>query len=240
MRAIPGNDSCADCMGKNPEWLSINLGIMICMTCSGLHRSLGSHVSKVRSAKLDTIDDFLLATLQAVGNKNANAIWEATVKAKRPNQSSKNWVKAKYEMKSFLGREEGIDVNKRVFEAIEGANPLDLMKALSWGANPNWPNPEQENRSALHWAVWYGNTVCVDILIQNNANLHKVDDRGWTPLHYAAYQDDLTMVQLLLLRGGNAVIEAVDEEQQTPYKVHETNCPEGNKEIRLLLTPKTK
>lgn len=44
--AVPGNHECADCGAPNPVWCSLNLGILICMDCSGVHRSLGSHISK--------------------------------------------------------------------------------------------------------------------------------------------------------------------------------------------------
>jgi hypothetical protein len=43
-----------------PEWASINLGILICLECSGVHRSLGTHISKVRSLTLDKWDPELL------------------------------------------------------------------------------------------------------------------------------------------------------------------------------------
>lgn len=37
----------------DPEWASLNLGILMCIECSGVHRNLGSHISKVRSLGLD-------------------------------------------------------------------------------------------------------------------------------------------------------------------------------------------
>jgi hypothetical protein len=47
------NCICADCGAEDPDWASINLGILICIQCSGIHRSLGVHISKVRSLTLD-------------------------------------------------------------------------------------------------------------------------------------------------------------------------------------------
>jgi hypothetical protein len=37
----------------DPSWASINLGILLCIECSGVHRKLGSHISRVRSLDLD-------------------------------------------------------------------------------------------------------------------------------------------------------------------------------------------
>lgn len=53
IKAVPGNGICADCGAADPEWASISLGILVCIQCSGVHRSLGVHISKVRSLRLD-------------------------------------------------------------------------------------------------------------------------------------------------------------------------------------------
>jgi hypothetical protein len=41
------NTMCADCDNPNPDWVSLNLGVLLCIECSAVHRSLGVHVSKV-------------------------------------------------------------------------------------------------------------------------------------------------------------------------------------------------
>ena len=54
MRALIQNNVCADCKAPYPEWFSHNLGLLLCITCSGQHWALGTHISKVRSLTLDT------------------------------------------------------------------------------------------------------------------------------------------------------------------------------------------
>lgn len=76
-----GNKWCADCgSGVKTEWVSLNLGVVLCIECSGIHRSLGTHVSKVRSLTLDfrgfTAD--IVALLRVVGNTVSNSVYEAT------------------------------------------------------------------------------------------------------------------------------------------------------------------
>uniref|UniRef100_A0A183C045 PH domain-containing protein n=1 Tax=Globodera pallida TaxID=36090 RepID=A0A183C045_GLOPA len=53
LRRLSGNDKCADCGTPAPDWAAINFGTLICIECSGIHRMLGSHISKVRSLELD-------------------------------------------------------------------------------------------------------------------------------------------------------------------------------------------
>lgn len=48
LKNVPGNDKCADCGSPDPDWASLNLGVLICIECSGVHRNLGCHISKVR------------------------------------------------------------------------------------------------------------------------------------------------------------------------------------------------
>ncbi|MBN3303978.1 ARAP2 protein, partial [Amia calva] len=75
------NRSCADCHAPQPEWASINLGVVICKKCAGQHRALGPNISKVRSLKLDTSiwSNELVELFLVVGNKNVNSFWLANL-----------------------------------------------------------------------------------------------------------------------------------------------------------------
>ncbi|EEH58052.1 uncharacterized protein MICPUCDRAFT_12116, partial [Micromonas pusilla CCMP1545] len=53
LASIPGNSRCADCGAADPDWASLNLCVVVCHDCAGVHRHLGAHVSKVRSLALD-------------------------------------------------------------------------------------------------------------------------------------------------------------------------------------------
>ncbi|XP_062872247.1 arf-GAP with coiled-coil, ANK repeat and PH domain-containing protein 3 [Trichomycterus rosablanca] len=110
VQCVPGNDVCCDCGQTDPRWASINLGILLCIECSGIHRSLGVHCSKVRSLTLDSWEPELVKLMCELGNSVINHIYEGTCEEqgmKKPGpgsarQEKETWIRAKYVEKKFL------------------------------------------------------------------------------------------------------------------------------------------
>uniref|UniRef100_A0A673K580 Arf-GAP with coiled-coil, ANK repeat and PH domain-containing protein n=1 Tax=Sinocyclocheilus rhinocerous TaxID=307959 RepID=A0A673K580_9TELE len=112
VQSLPGNEICCDCGQADPRWASINLGILLCIECSGIHRSLGVHCSKVRSLTLDTWEPELMKLMCEIGNTVINQIYEGACeeqRLKKPGPSSSRsvqekeaWIKAKYVERKFL------------------------------------------------------------------------------------------------------------------------------------------
>uniref|UniRef100_A0A914H2P7 Uncharacterized protein n=1 Tax=Globodera rostochiensis TaxID=31243 RepID=A0A914H2P7_GLORO len=109
---IPGNDRCADCGCPDAKWTSLNIGAIICIECSGVHRSLGVHFSKVRSLMMDTLETEHRNILLQLGNRKVNVIFlrnlpNAGANAKigisrhTNRESREQWIIAKYVEKKF-------------------------------------------------------------------------------------------------------------------------------------------
>ncbi|XP_009342444.1 ADP-ribosylation factor GTPase-activating protein AGD5 [Pyrus x bretschneideri] len=127
---LPENRECADCKAKGPRWASVNLGIFICMQCSGIHRSLGVHISKVRSATLDTWLPEQVAFIQSMGNEKSNSYWEAELPPNYDRVGIENFIRAKYEDKRWVPRD---------------GQPKPPSKVWEERTNLHWPQPAEKS-----------------------------------------------------------------------------------------------
>uniref|UniRef100_A0A4W5NCX0 Arf-GAP with coiled-coil, ANK repeat and PH domain-containing protein n=1 Tax=Hucho hucho TaxID=62062 RepID=A0A4W5NCX0_9TELE len=119
---IGGNACCCDCGQPDPRWASINLGITLCIQCSGIHRSLGVHFSKVRSLTLDSWEPELLKLMCELGNEVMNQIYEARreeLGARKPRpadprQEIEAYIRAKYVDRQFVRRPSDEELRSKV------------------------------------------------------------------------------------------------------------------------------
>ncbi|KPM37487.1 hypothetical protein AK830_g9081 [Neonectria ditissima] len=101
---LESNKVCADCKrNKHPRWASWNLGVFICIRCSGIHRGMGTHISRVKSVDLDSWTDEQLQSILSWGNARANKYWEAKLAAGHAPSEGKieNFIRTKYELKRW-------------------------------------------------------------------------------------------------------------------------------------------
>uniref|UniRef100_A0A8C3PPI3 Arf-GAP with coiled-coil, ANK repeat and PH domain-containing protein n=1 Tax=Calidris pygmaea TaxID=425635 RepID=A0A8C3PPI3_9CHAR len=368
VQSIPGNDQCCDCGQPDPRWASINLGILLCIECSGIHRSLGVHCSKVRSLTLDSWEPELLKLMCELGNSTMNQIYEAQCEElglKKPTagssrQDKEAWIKVKYVEKKFLKKmpngealtenerkprrwcvkkcqrnnsttkaptarrkyrheagnaspamlssaatlerkfrrdslfcpdeldslfsyfdtgagsgprslssdsglggstdgstdilvfgsvvdsvteEGGMDGQEKessgeaeieqeasdledlrelhpgllIYKAAQARNLPLMAEALAHGAEINWVNDEDENKTPLIQAVVGGSLIACEFLLQNGADVNQRDSRGRAPLHHATYLGHTGQVCLFLKRGANQ--HAVDGDGQDPLSI---------------------
>lgn len=100
----PENRLCADCKKNDPRWASWNLGVFLCIRCSGIHRGMGTHISKVKSVDLDTWTPEQMESIQKWGNRLANLYWEALLKPGHvpPEHKIESFIRSKYELRKWV------------------------------------------------------------------------------------------------------------------------------------------
>ncbi|KAM7351723.1 centaurin gamma 1A isoform 1-T3 [Cochliomyia hominivorax] len=205
---VPGNGYCVDCDAPNPEWASLNLGVLMCIECSGIHRNLGSHISKVRSLGLDDWPAGHLSVMLAIGNSLANSVWEANTRQRskpKPNSSREEkeaWIRSKYEAKEFLPQQNtntNATPGQQLIEAVIRSDMKSIVLILA-NANAEVTNANvspRDVRTPLLLACAIGNLAIAQLLIWNGANIKHTDHEGRTCLAYARAAQSLATAKSL-------------------------------------------
>ena len=111
----PQNKYCADCKRPSPTWASVNLGVFVCINCSGCHREIGVHITKIRSTNLDVWPQDALNNFKLINNKIANKYWEHKLKKfdyksiQKDNNKLINFIRDKYENKKWVDKKKKED-----------------------------------------------------------------------------------------------------------------------------------
>uniref|UniRef100_A0A8C7ZBN7 Arf-GAP with coiled-coil, ANK repeat and PH domain-containing protein n=1 Tax=Oryzias sinensis TaxID=183150 RepID=A0A8C7ZBN7_9TELE len=140
VQSLPGNELCSDCGQTAPCWASINLGVLLCIECSGIHRSLGVHFSKVRSLTLDSWEPELLKLMCELGNTVINQIYEGTCELLITSpfrQEKEAWIKAKYVEKRFLKKLSG---SEALVDSERKSRPWTVKKCHRHNSSARAPN----------------------------------------------------------------------------------------------------
>ncbi|KAL6634790.1 hypothetical protein ACP70R_027461 [Stipagrostis hirtigluma subsp. patula] len=235
LRNIPGNDSCAECRSPDPDWASLNLGILICIECSGAHRNLGVHMSKVRSLRLDVKvwEPVIMDLFHALGNDYANSIWEALlpkedqgmdesdgailfIEKPKPSDAfsiKERYIQTKYVDKLLFAR----DTSRITIDILEAIRTNDLRAAYhilvmgNVNANMTYDDLSKDVHHVQPDKMLLDPSTCE---ILQDPGKPEGCLQGCSLLHFACQCGHPAMVELLLLFGAD--INMQDFHGRTP------------------------
>uniref|UniRef100_A0A8B9KYC4 ArfGAP with SH3 domain, ankyrin repeat and PH domain 1b n=1 Tax=Astyanax mexicanus TaxID=7994 RepID=A0A8B9KYC4_ASTMX len=175
---IPGNEVCCDCGAADPKWLSTNLGILTCIECSGIHREMGVHISRIQSMELDKLGTSELLLAKNVGNSNFNEIMEGNLPcpSPKPTPSSdmtvrKEFIHAKYVDHKFARKmcmSAAVKMSE-LYEAVRSRDLLALIQVYAEGVELMEPLPDagqvcvHDTKSSLTVTYFYFKLLNSDV-----------------------------------------------------------------------------
>ncbi|CAF1183410.1 unnamed protein product [Didymodactylos carnosus] len=256
VRKMPGNDVCCDCDAENPEWASINIGIILCLQCCGAHRGLGVSLSKVRSLHMDSWDLETLLVMSELGNTIVNSIYEANMNgvikitciSLCSSAIRRSFIESKYVQKTYLRPLPSYNQIQQQTRLQTYSSLNNNSSAIKRWCNPYSSHVETENVHPItnHSSCWDPNIYLYEGAKQRNVTimLHALAlgadknyihpfDNNRTPLIQAIESRSVPAAEFLLVN--NAKVNLADRDGKTPLHFATMLANIGRGPIILLL-----
>lgn len=186
------NKNCSDCKtATNPRWASWNIGVFICIRCSGIHRSMGTHISKVKSIDLDSWTDEQVQSMVNWGNAKANLYWEHNLPKNHVPDDSKiqNFIRTKYELKKWVATKYIPDPKTISVASGDATAPSILQNGSSTATNSTTASkPLPASRKG------HNNDLLSDIATTTSTTPSKTSDLNTKPLPNLSVKQQATTI----------------------------------------------
>ncbi|KAJ3440083.1 centaurin/arf [Anaeramoeba flamelloides] len=239
LHSIRGNDICCDCGKKAPEYCSITYGILICQGCSSIHRSLGEDTSVVKSIASSDWTKDRIELISELGNLRVNSIFERKLIAKKPTTNSnfenkKKFIIEKYKEKKYLQKlGSSVQLHEKLYNSVKSNKLFDSFFCITYGANPNWQNPKNQNQTCLHYAIENSTNSIIDLLLISGSRFDTIDSNMQTPLHIAVKNRKTELIKRFIDLGHWLFPPTVDQNFKTAYNLaQELNYTQASKLLK--------
>ncbi|KAH8401082.1 hypothetical protein KR009_002885 [Drosophila setifemur] len=212
---------CGDCGASDPSWASINRGILLCADCCSVHRSLGRHISIVKSLRQGNWEPSVLNFVNSLNAHGANSVWEHHLLDAISNSSGgkhqPRWRKP--------SPKDALHPTKSDFIKAKHVSLTFVLKPSLQDdddASGGCGNLEQELSRQLHASVRTSNLeTSLRFLVQGADPNYYHEDKLSTPLHMAAKFGQASQIEMLLIYGAD--VNALDGNGMTPLELARAN-----------------
>ena len=201
---------CSDCGAQKPTWLSLNWMTMICIECSSIHRSLGVHISKIRSLELDNIINEYLELLNIIRQTEINSILEEKIsgnekpKFNSTREQKEFFIINKYSKKKYINKQiyekEQNEIINEIFKSIEKNdlfNIFKLVKLNSIDINELYTINEDEKIGFIHYCVKFDKINCLKLFYILGGDINLLDSKGQKAINLANKNEQKNIAKYL-------------------------------------------
>ena len=196
IKVLIEDNICADCGAINPTWFDINWLVLLCVDCSGIHRSLGVQISKIKSLELDNINNDYVDLLFMLKQSEINNILEEKLsqneeqkpKCTSSREEKEKFIINKYKDKKYMNYSQINEENiiKIIFDNIKGNNFINnfkLIKLNKVDVNCIYLY-EGEEWGFVHYSAKCGKIFFIKLFYILGADVNLKDKKGLKPIDY--------------------------------------------------------